>query len=268
MTVQPQNSISSIINIEEFLSTIPNTRYYGSKKRLLPWIYDVLNKYQFHTVLDGFGGTASVSLLFQAMGKDVRFNDALLSNMISAKVLLNGSFNQTIFKNAKVFFENITMDYNGKISRNYQGIFFTDIENAWLDGAMQAIHNINSSSIKNLYLYLVFQASLMKRPFNLFHRANLNLRTNKDIKRNFGNLSTWERDFPSTILKLLEDLLKLQKMGKKASIRSPLSVEKLSSGYDLVYLDPPYVQSKKRYLLEKISFFRRTCKLSNFRTTN
>lgn len=148
----------------------------------------------------------------------------------------------------------------GTISRHYKGIFFTDEENAWLDGALQIIFNLKEKDKKKLYLYLVMQASLMKRPFNLFHRANLNLRTAKNINRNFGNMTTWERSFPKTIDKLIIDLLRLSERKQKAKINEPMTVEKLPVGYDLVYLDPPYVKNevkdtywKKYHFLEGIA---------------
>jgi len=246
MTVQIDNILHPKPNIDIFLKSIPNTRYYGSKKRLLPWIYQELKDYQFNTVLDVFGGTASVSLMFQSMQKNVRFNDALLSNCISAKVLLNGKFSQKTLNEVNLFFNDIDLDFNGTISKNYKKIFFTDDENAWLDAAMQKIYEISYAPKRNLYLYLVMQASLMKRPFNLFHRANLNLRTAKEVERKFGNLATWERSFPETIEKLMIDLMKLKKEDISATIKNPITAEKISSGYDLVYLDPPYVQKSKK----------------------
>jgi len=246
MTIQIDNKSVKETNIDVLLESIPNTRYYGSKKRLLPWIYQELKDYQFNTVLDIFGGTASVSLMFQAMQKNIRFNDALLSNCISAKVLLNGKYSQKTLNEVNIFFDSIDLNFDGTISKNYQKIFFTDYENAWLDGAMQKIHKISHTPKRNLYLYLVMQASLMKRPFNLFHRANLNLRTAKNIERKFGNLSTWERSFSETIKKLMIDLIKLKKENISVIIKNPMTAENISNGYDLVYLDPPYVQKSKK----------------------
>jgi len=235
----------SLLNMQSFFKTIPNTRYYGSKKRLLPWIYETLKTYEYETVLDLFGGTASVSLLFQKMGKQVTYNDAMLSNGICANVLLNGKVNKEISKRVDTFFSNIQPNY-GKISKNYAGIFFTGEENQWLDGAMEKIHSMPQSIEKDLYLYLVMQASLMKRPFNLFHRANLNLRTNKNIHRSFGNLTTWERSFVDTIKILVAELEKLESGHIPAIIHHPTTAEKISNGYDLVYIDPPYVQRSKK----------------------
>lgn len=78
--------------MDAVIANFPKTRYYGSKRRLLGWIYQELKDLPFNTVLDGFGGTASVSLLFKAMGKQVNFHDALLCNTIAAKALLVNGF--------------------------------------------------------------------------------------------------------------------------------------------------------------------------------
>ena len=75
-------------DMDSVIARFPKTRYYGSKRRLLGWIYHALKDLPFNTVLDGFGGTASVSLLFKAMGKQVSFHDGLLCNTIAAQALL------------------------------------------------------------------------------------------------------------------------------------------------------------------------------------
>lgn len=56
-------------SIYSLIDTIPNTRYYGSKKRLLSWIYDEVKDYEFTTVLDAFGGTAVCLYCFSLWGK-------------------------------------------------------------------------------------------------------------------------------------------------------------------------------------------------------
>ena len=45
------------MDVEELLKKIPTTRYQGSKRKILPWLYDCLEKYEFHSVLDAFGGS-------------------------------------------------------------------------------------------------------------------------------------------------------------------------------------------------------------------
>lgn len=247
-------------NINQVLSTIPKTRYYGSKRRLLDWIYQSTKDLPFNTVLDGFGGTASVSLLFKAMGKQVTFNDALLSNSIAAKALLSekASFN---FNEATNFIDSIT-PVEGFISKTFEGMYYTQKENNWLDGAAKKINKVDDGLKRVTYLYCLFQACLMKRPFNLFHRANLNLRTNQNVKRSFGNYVTWETAFPVLMKARLNEILQFSSPSlQMVNVLSNGDIARLDPGYDLVYLDPPYLNQgsnsddylKRYHFLEGLS---------------
>ena len=57
------------------------------------------------------------------------------------------------------------------------------------------------------------QACLMKRPFNLFHRKNLYIRT-ANVERQFGNKTTWETPFPTLFTRLVKEAN--QKRGRLA----------------------------------------------------
>lgn len=229
--------------IYQKIKTFPKTRYYGSKRRLLPWIYENVKHLKFDTVLDGFGGTASVSLLFKAMGKNITYNDILTSNTISAKVLLENKLAMSI-ESAEEFIDSIE-PLEGLIYNNFKRTFYTDFENMWIDGAINSINKLNNKQ-KNLMLHCLFQASLMKRPYNIFHRANLNLRENTKIKRSFGNLTTWNTAFPVLMKKILFEIHRFQwDNGSVQKVLNSKPVEKIEKGYDLVYLDPPYVSNRK-----------------------
>jgi adenine-specific DNA-methyltransferase len=262
-------------NIDEYIyqkmGTFPKTRYYGSKKRILKWIYDNVKDLSFNTVLDGFGGTASVSLLFKAMNKEVTYNDILKSNTISAKTLLQNKLPVKILE-AGNFIDSIEPIKNGFISQNFQNIFYTDEENEWLDGAMYNINNFKSAKKRRLYLYCLFQASLMKRPFNLFHRANLNLRINVDVERSFGNLTTWNTPFQDLMKTILFELNSLVwDNGKKIKVLKSQNIENINKKFDLVYLDPPYVNNsnnsdnylKRYHFLEGLSDYENWSKYIN-----
>jgi adenine-specific DNA methylase len=47
----------------------PSTRYQGSKLKLVKWLEETLKDLKFQSVLDAFGGTASVSYMLKGMGK-------------------------------------------------------------------------------------------------------------------------------------------------------------------------------------------------------
>ncbi|MBI6850966.1 DNA adenine methylase, partial [Pseudomonas syringae] len=65
---------------ESLSSYLPITRYYGSKRRVIDWVKESVSCLEFDSVLDVFGGTATVSLMFKAMGKKVFYNDILMSS--------------------------------------------------------------------------------------------------------------------------------------------------------------------------------------------
>lgn len=227
------------------ISSFPKTRYYGSKRRLLDWIYHALKDLPFNSVLDGFGGTSSVSLLFKMMGKEVTFHDGLLCNTIIAQALLADKFPFADIGEAHSFIDDIK-PCRGFISKTFAGMYYTDKENRWLDGAAMAIHELPDPAQRSVYLYCLFQACLKKRPFNLFHRANLNLRLNRDVTRSFGNLVTWETPFPILMKASLPDVIKVTKLATQpVTILPHGDIGRLNAGYDLVYLDPPYVSESK-----------------------
>ena len=53
----------------------PDTRYMGSKRKLLPALHNIFNELNFDSALDAFSGTASVGYLLKMMGKKVHSND-------------------------------------------------------------------------------------------------------------------------------------------------------------------------------------------------
>jgi adenine-specific DNA-methyltransferase len=63
--------------LPQALEFFPRFRYMGSKFRLLPWIHDTLQEFDFETATDAFSGSGVVSYLLKAMGKQVRANDSL-----------------------------------------------------------------------------------------------------------------------------------------------------------------------------------------------
>lgn len=128
-------------DIAPLISSFPKTRYYGSKRRLLDWIYHALKDLPFNSVLDGFGGTSSVSLLFKMMGKEVTFHDGLLCNTIAAQALLADKLPFADIGEAHSFIDGIK-PHRGFISKTFVGMYYTDKENRWLDGAATAIHQL------------------------------------------------------------------------------------------------------------------------------
>jgi adenine-specific DNA-methyltransferase len=233
---------------EDLKKLLPITRYYGSKLRLVNWISNVVRDLKYQTVLDAFGGTGTVSLLFRAHNKDVTYNDILFSNFYSAQALL--SAHSPKYRKGEIpnFLKNVTPNH-GFIYDTFSGYYYTDEENAWLDGVAKAIHRIRDPQYKTDLLYCLFQACLQKRPFNLFHRKNLYIRTNNNKNTKFGNWRTWERSFEELILRAANQLSRAKSINTGTStVLPPSDASLLPSKYDLVYIDPPYIKNSNNAL--------------------
>lgn len=225
---------------------LPQTRYYGSKRRLIQWMVDEFESYEFETAIDVFGGTSTVSLALKYLNKNVTYNDILESNRTVATALLSNTPCVTTHQDLELFLERIKPEF-GFIARNYEGIYYTDSENEWLDGAISALSKIEGSIQKSEILYCLIQACLQKRPFNLFHRKNLYIRENNKKDTKFGNWATWEKPFSILMTRALSEIQKTRWVSKHAPTILPCTdAIELPSNYDFVYLDPPYVPEKKQ----------------------
>ena len=267
------------MNIKEF----PTTRYQGSKRKILDWLYENLREIEFNTVLDGFGGTGLCSYLFKKMDKSVTYNDYLRFNSIIGRAIIeNQTVNLTDEEVNFVLYNR--QNENRFIELNFDNIYYTQIENQWLDSIIQNIEHIDGPANeieykKSLCYYALFQACLRKRPFNLFHRKNLYIRTN-DVERNFGNKTTWEKGFESEFRHFVAEANRIvfnSNTNCNVLNQSIFDIEN-EDVYDLVYLDPPYVSGTSTnetsdylrcyHFLEGISNYERWHELIDYNSIN
>lgn len=226
------------------LNACPTTRYQGSKRKLLPWIWEQLQPLEFHTALDAFGGTASVAYLLKTQGKAVTANDYLAYNVLTARAVIENS--QVRLSPAECDFvctRQPGVDYDDLIARSFSGIYFTDEENAWLDAACQNIRQLPGVYQQALAFHALGQACLRKRPYNLFHRCNLSMRT-ADVARSFGNKATWESPFPTQFLHFAHEA-EVAVFDSGVACRAVRGdALDVPGEYDLVYIDPPYINGQ------------------------
>jgi adenine-specific DNA methylase len=233
--------------LDKNLLIFPTTRYQGSKRRLAPWLYSIFDKMEFESVLDGFGGSASMSYLFKLMGKKVIFNDIMKSNFQSGVALIEN--NDITLDDGDI---NFLFSNNGTPSPTYifdtfKDIYYYSEENAWLDNIVSNIGRLNSlysndtlKKKKALSFHSLFQACLSKRPFNLFHRKNLYLRE-ANVKRSFGNKKTWDQDFTHLFRKFANEASSKVFSNNKENMAFCCDILHYENQpVDLIYLDPPY----------------------------
>lgn len=225
----------------------PSTRYQGSKRKLISWIYEHIKDIQFDSALDLFGGTGVASYLMKNMGKCVTYNDYLKSNYYIGLALIQNSFIKLSLEDVE-FLLNF-QDTQGKniVERTFKDMYYNDEENYWIDCFSRSILNLNEryngSTLmykRALAYYAFFQSCLIKRPFNMFHRKNLHLRT-AEVTRSFGNKTTWDTPFEVFFRRFVNEINSLVcSNGRRNYALNNDAFDINDCDYDLVYIDPPY----------------------------
>jgi adenine-specific DNA methylase len=219
----------------------PSTRYQGSKRKLLPLLAEVFGGLEFDTALDPFCGTGAVSYLLKSMGKEVRASDLLEFNAVAAEALVVNR--QTRLGRAVDDLVSALPAPGraaGFVEQTYDEVFFERDENRFIDQILPRIHALESPA-RELALHALGQACLAKRPYNLFHRANLSMRR-RDVSRSFGNKTTWDTPFADLMRRFAGEAdCAVFDSGRDCSAKRADIAEVDLSSADLVYLDPPYV---------------------------
>lgn len=244
--MQPrQLSLFSPQSDRPFNYPFPSTRYQGSKRTLVDWIWKNVCHLQFHSVLDVFGGTGVVSHMFKNAGKQVIYNDLLAFNyQIGLALIENSSVTLTDDDIALVLDNQLDVFYPDFIQKSFEGIYFTDEENTWLDRVVYNVdYRLENPYKQALARFALFQACIIKRPYNLFHRANLYMRT-AQVERSFGNKATWDTPFETHFRTFVAEAN--QAVFDNGQSNQALQCDALETPLDtdLVYIDPPYLNSK------------------------
>jgi len=231
----------TVTSVAAHVNLFPRTRYQGSKRKLAGAILAQLDDLDYVTVLDAFGGTGAVAYAFKQAGKAVTYNDVLAFNhQIGLALIENDSVRLENDRVEAIGVKRRGGSYADFIERTFKGIYFTDEENRWLDVAVGNIRRLERPYERAVAWFALFQAAMAKRPYNLFHRSNLYMRT-ADVTRSFGNKASWDRSFADHFRAFVAEANKavIDSAGRcRAICRDALDLE---PGYDLVYVDTPYI---------------------------
>ncbi|MBR5893746.1 MAG: DNA adenine methylase [Bacteroidaceae bacterium] len=225
------------------VAKFPTTRYQGSKQKFADWIWDCVKNIPFHSALDAFGGTGSVSFRLKKEGKQVTYNDILPFNHIIGKALientgtcLDSSEVDTLLK------KDANIEYPNFIEHTFKDIYFTDEENHWLDVVSANIRRMNDPYKQAVAYFALFQSCIIKRPYNLFHRKNLYVRL-QDVKRSFGNKKTWDTPFEVHFRKFVDEANNAVFDNGETCRSINQNAFNVEAAYDFVYIDTPYLNN-------------------------
>jgi len=226
--------------------TLPSTRYQGSKQKIVNWIWSNIENLKFDTFLDAFSGTGVVGYYAKLSGKEVTANDILKSNFIIAQSIIENSKEKLSEDDVNfILRKHPEIKYPAFIQDTFKDIYYTEEENRWIDMVVTNINHIKNKYKKAVAFNALFQACLVKRPFNLFHRKNLYLRF-ANVKRGFGNKKTWDTPFETHFKNFVYEINNCVFGNKRNNKAFNFDVFDIPNPekYDLVYIDPPYFSSR------------------------
>lgn len=212
----------------------PQLRFMGSKFRLLPWIYFVLKDLPFQTALDAFSGSGCVGYLMKAMDKTVTANDFLRFSSVVAQATIANSRVTLPEETIKQLVEAPGGDRHF-IEETFHGIFFTPADLKFLDRVWWNIQTLRTANERAIALAALIRSCVKRQPRGVFTVAGdpphykdgrrdlrLSLRAHFLEQVRVFNRAVFDNDRPNQAQ--CEDVFHLD-----------------PRGYDLVYMDPPYV---------------------------
>lgn len=233
----------------------PELRYMGSKKRLLPWIHEVLNTLDFESALDPFSGTGCVSYLMKTMGRRVVASDFLNFNSLIARATIENNSVRLDGRAIKRLLDP-TPSAHRFIEKTFDGVFFTPDDLRFLDRISGNIRHLENPYEQALAYAAVFRSCLKRQPRGVFTVS--------------GDLSRYDDGRRDLRLSLEEHLLEQIEVFNAAVYDNGRRNHALRSdvfdlprkSVDLVYLDPPYVPRsddncyiKRYHFLEGLSCY-------------
>ncbi|MCH9705649.1 MAG: DNA adenine methylase [Proteobacteria bacterium] len=223
---------------------LPSTRYQGSKYKIVEWINYCTKNLEFDTVLDAFGGTGCVGYMFKQEGKRVFYNDIMKFNYYIGLALIENKNHWLADEDINFILKKQSeIKYPTFIYDTFHDIYFTDEENQWLDMVTTNIGQIENKYKQALAFYALFQSCIIKRPYNLFHRKNLYIRT-AEVERSFGNKKTWDTSFEEHFRKFIDEANNAVFDNGEKNKAHNFDIFDANIKVDLVYIDTPYISSK------------------------
>lgn len=241
--------------LPERARTYPQVRFMGSKHRLLPWLHEIFSQVEFDTVLDAFSGSGCVAYLFKTLGKEVTTNDFLNFSSLLSRALVENSGEVLGPKEVERLLGK-TRRHDKFIQETFDGIFFTPEDLRFLDQVWAHLRTLDCPYRKAIALSALVRSCVKRQPRGVFTVAGDPERY-KDGRRDL-RLSIREH-----FLEQVEVFNRsvFDNGRKNRALRGDV-FEIDRGGFDLVYMDPPYVPRsddncyiKRYHFLEGLSCY-------------
>jgi DNA adenine methylase len=212
--------------------SFPETRYMGSKQVLLPFILEHISKLRFDRALDAFSGSGCVAYALKRTGAEVHTNDFLKFASHIARATIEN--NSTLLMDTDI---KLLLKPNRKardfIQATFADRYFNPVDNRFLDNLSANIKELNTRTKRSLAIAAACRAAMKKRPRGIFTFTGTK---GWDGRR---DLRLTMRDQFLMAVAQFNNAVFSNKRRNKTQCKDVFNVD--PKGYDLVYIDTPYV---------------------------
>jgi DNA adenine methylase len=212
--------------------SFPETKYMGSKQVLLPFILKHVSTLRFDRVLDAFSGSGCVAYALKQQGVEVHTNDFLKFAFHIARATVEN--NSALLTNTDVK-KLLTRNPNAGdfIQATFGSRYFNAEDNQFLDNLRANIQKLSNGAKLSLALAAACRAAMKKRPRGIFtFTGKKGWDGRKDLRLSM------EEQFQMAVTQFNGAVFS-NKRKNKAHCNDVFDVD--PKGYDLVYIDTPYI---------------------------
>jgi DNA adenine methylase/adenine-specific DNA-methyltransferase len=214
-------------------AAFPRLRYMGSKYKLVPQLAEVFAEIGGTTALDAFSGSGVVAYMLKALGYQVTTNDFLnFPAVIAAATVVNGT--ERLTPDDVDLICGPPADDRDFIRSTFDGLYFDAEDREFLDSAWSHIDHLTGAR-RSLAISALVLSAARKQPRGVFTFTD---RRYDDGRRDLRlPLREHFRERVAEYNSVVFD------NGRESQALHG-EVSALDSGYDVVYLDPPYAPPK------------------------
>ena len=211
------------------MTLFPQTRYMGSKSKLIDYIWETSEKYDFESVIDLFSGSGVVSYMYKTHGKKVYSNDYMAMGSVLTKALIENNTVILPLDAAKELMKETATDHF--VQNTFSDIYFSTDDNMFIDIVRANIKKMSDDYQRAIAMEALIRSCIKKRPRGIFtyvgHRYDDG---RKDLQKSF------ETHFLESVNLINNAVFDNKKKNKSYNMDS-MNFKKKA---DLVYIDPPY----------------------------
>lgn len=236
------------------MNKYPKINYIGNKNKLTDWIIENL-PLKNGKVLDLFSGGSSVSYALKEKGYTVYTNDALYSNYVIGKAIIENKdvkINEEIL-NMKISVEEIKGKYN-QINFLTNRLYYKE-EVEELAKLFVIANKIENEYEKYMFLSLIRRAMIRKLPYSRMNVPWNQIQKLRDEdysyekykrRRAYHNY-TFETHIKENIENYNNSVFDNKKNNKSFYKDSFEMIDELNEKVDIIYMDPPYPATMNKY---------------------